>query len=106
MRGEYVNRAEDFLPALERSYRIAAAEGVSTVVNCQAIKEFWSSKDYPPGFMQKGGAWLHVLFPLMASLPECEVERLLRRYADRGVFFGRSTFPRHAAASSLADSSG
>ena len=53
VRGEYVNRAEDFLPALERSYRIAAAEGVSTVVNCQAIKEFWSSKDYPPGFMQK-----------------------------------------------------
>ena len=53
VRGEYVSRAEDFRPALERSYQIAAAEGVSTVVNCQAIKEFWSSKDYPPGFLQK-----------------------------------------------------
>ena len=53
VRGEYVSRAADFRPALERSYQIAAAEGVSTVINCQAIKEFWSSKDYPPGFLQK-----------------------------------------------------
>ena len=53
VRGEYVSRAEDFRPALERSYEIAAAEGISTVVNCQAIKEFWSSRDYPPGFLQK-----------------------------------------------------
>ncbi len=52
-RGEYVTRAEDFLPALERSYEIAAAQRVSTVINCQAIKEFWSVQDYPPGFLQK-----------------------------------------------------
>ena len=52
-RGEYVNRAEDFYPALERSYEIAAAQGVSTVINCQAIKEFWSAQDYPPGHLQK-----------------------------------------------------
>ena len=52
-RGEYVTRAADFGPALRRSYEIAASEGVSTVVNCQATKEFWSSRDYPPGLLQK-----------------------------------------------------
>ena len=52
-RGEYVTRAEDFLPALERSYQIAAAERVSTVINCQAIKEFSSVRDYPPGHLGK-----------------------------------------------------
>ena len=51
-RGEYVTQAEDFLPALERSYSIAAAERVSTVINCQAIKEFWSN-EYPPGMPRK-----------------------------------------------------
>lgn len=52
-RGEYVTAAADFGPALQRSYDIAAAEGVSTVINCQAIKEFWSARDYPPGLLQK-----------------------------------------------------
>lgn len=52
-RGEYVTRPEDFAPALARSYEIAAAEGVSTVLNCQAIKEFGSARDYPPGHLQK-----------------------------------------------------
>lgn len=52
-RGEYVTAAADFGPALRRSYEIAAAEGVSTVINCQAIKEFWSARDYPPGLLQK-----------------------------------------------------
>ena len=52
-RGEYVTRAEDFLPALKRSYAAAASDGASTVINCQAIKEFWSSRDYPPGHLQK-----------------------------------------------------
>ena len=52
-RGEYVTAAADFGPALQRSYEIAAAEGVSTVINCQAIKEFWSARDYPPGLLQK-----------------------------------------------------
>ncbi|MDE0624891.1 MAG: thiamine pyrophosphate-binding protein [Bryobacterales bacterium] len=52
-RGEYVTDADDFAPALKRSYEIAAAEGVSTVINCQAIKEFWSARDYPPGLLQK-----------------------------------------------------
>ncbi len=52
-RGEYVTAAADFRPALERSYAAAASQGLSTVINCQAIKEFWSSQDYPPGFLQK-----------------------------------------------------
>ena len=52
-RGEYVSDAADFAPALARSYEIAAAEGVSTVINCQAIKEFGSARDYPPGHLQK-----------------------------------------------------
>lgn len=52
-RGEYVTAAADFGPALQRSYDMAAAEGVSTVINCQAIKEFWSARDYPPGLLQK-----------------------------------------------------
>ena len=52
-RGEYVTKAEDFGPALKRSYEVAASEGISTVVNCQATKEFWSARDYPPGLLQK-----------------------------------------------------
>ncbi len=51
-RGEYVHRAEDFKKALERSYRLAADQGVSTLINCQAIKEFWTN-EYPPGMPQK-----------------------------------------------------
>ena len=52
-RGEYVTRAEDFAPALARSYEAAAKERLSTVINCQSIKEFWSARDYPPGLLQK-----------------------------------------------------
>jgi thiamine pyrophosphate-dependent acetolactate synthase large subunit-like protein len=52
-RGEYVTRPEDFLPALKRSYDIAAKERVSTVINCQARREFWVRQQYPPGFLGK-----------------------------------------------------
>ena len=52
-RGEYVTKAEDLGPALARSYKAAADERLSTVINCQAIKEFWSARDYPPGLLQK-----------------------------------------------------
>ncbi len=52
-RGEYVTRAEDLGPVLRRSYEAAEKERLSTVINCQAIKEFWSARDYPPGFLQK-----------------------------------------------------
>lgn len=47
-RGEYVTRAEDFLPALTRSYEIAEREQVSTLINCQGKKEFWTNR-FPPG---------------------------------------------------------
>jgi thiamine pyrophosphate-dependent acetolactate synthase large subunit-like protein len=52
-RGEYVTRSEDFLPALKRSYQIAAKERISTVINCQAKREFWQRAQYPPGFLGK-----------------------------------------------------
>jgi thiamine pyrophosphate-dependent acetolactate synthase large subunit-like protein len=52
-RGEYITRAEDFVPALERSYQIAATEGTTTLLNCQAKKEFWETNNYPPGMPQK-----------------------------------------------------
>lgn len=52
-RGEYVARPDDFLPALKRSYQIAVKEKVSTVINCQAKREFWQKTQYPPGFLGK-----------------------------------------------------
>ncbi len=48
-RGEYVQTPETLREALKRSYQAAAKEGVSTVINCQALKEFTSAKNYPPG---------------------------------------------------------
>jgi thiamine pyrophosphate-dependent acetolactate synthase large subunit-like protein len=48
--GEYVTRPEDFLPALERCYRIAANESLPSVINCQGKKEFYLKDQYPPGF--------------------------------------------------------
>ncbi len=47
-RGEYVRNADDFMPALKRSYEIAKSDGISTLINCQGKKEFWTNK-YPPG---------------------------------------------------------
>jgi len=49
VRGEYVQTPEEFREALKRSYQVAAKESVSTLINCQALKEFTSAKDYPPG---------------------------------------------------------
>lgn len=51
--GEYVTRPEEFRPALERSYRIAAKESRPSVINCQAKKEFWIREQYPPGILGK-----------------------------------------------------
>ena len=34
-------------PALERSYKLASEEGISTLINCQGKKEFWTNQ-YPP----------------------------------------------------------
>ena len=48
-RGEYVRTPEQMKDALARSYKMAANEKVSTVINVQALKEFTSARDYPPG---------------------------------------------------------
>lgn len=50
--GEYVTRAEDFRPALERCYQIAVKESRPSVINCQAKKEFWL-RENAPGFLGK-----------------------------------------------------
>ena len=49
--GEYVTKPEDFRPALERCYQIAAKESRPAVINCQAKKEFWLRQQFPPGFL-------------------------------------------------------
>ena len=48
-RGEYVRTQDQFKQALKRSYDAASKERVSTLINVQALKEFTSAKDYPPG---------------------------------------------------------
>ena len=47
--GVYVSTPEDFRAALARAYKLARDEKVSSLINCQAIKEFTSPRDYPPG---------------------------------------------------------
>ena len=48
-RGEYVRTVEEMRDALKRSYQAAARDQVSTLINVQALKEFTSGRDYPPG---------------------------------------------------------
>lgn len=48
-RGEYVQTPEQLREALQRSYQAAAKESLSTVINVQALKEFTSARNYPPG---------------------------------------------------------
>jgi thiamine pyrophosphate-dependent acetolactate synthase large subunit-like protein len=50
-RGEYVTRAEQLKPALERSYRAAVDERATTVINCQSRKEFRMTGKVEPGCM-------------------------------------------------------
>ena len=47
--GEYVTKPDEFLPALERCYKIAATESLPSVINCQGKKEFYLKEQYPPG---------------------------------------------------------
>ena len=47
--GEYVQKAEDILPALERCYQVAVNKRLPSVVNIQGKKEFWDIKAFPPG---------------------------------------------------------
>ena len=51
--GEYVTRPQDFRPALERAWQVAASSGRPSVINVQARKEFWVRNQYPPGFLGK-----------------------------------------------------
>ena len=51
-RGEYVTKPGDFLPALTRSYDIAAKQRISTVINCQSKREYWTNQ-FAPGFLGK-----------------------------------------------------
>lgn len=48
-RGEYVRTPEQMREALKRSYQAASNDKISTLINVQALKEFTSGKDYPPG---------------------------------------------------------
>jgi thiamine pyrophosphate-dependent acetolactate synthase large subunit-like protein len=48
--GEYVTKPEDFLPALERCYKIAVNESLPSIINCQGKKEYYLKDQYPPGF--------------------------------------------------------
>jgi thiamine pyrophosphate-dependent acetolactate synthase large subunit-like protein len=48
-RGEYVRTPAELREALKRSYQAASKDGLSTLINCQALKEFTSARDYPPG---------------------------------------------------------
>jgi thiamine pyrophosphate-dependent acetolactate synthase large subunit-like protein len=50
-RGEYVRTQEEFRDALKRSYTAAANERLSSLINVQALKEFTSARNYPPGNM-------------------------------------------------------
>ena len=48
-RGEYVTTPEAFTQSLKTAYRLAEREGVSTLINCQSLKEFSQAQTYPPG---------------------------------------------------------
>jgi thiamine pyrophosphate-dependent acetolactate synthase large subunit-like protein len=47
--GEYVRTPEEFRAALARAYKLGRDEKVSSLINCQALKEFTSPRDFPPG---------------------------------------------------------
>ena len=49
--GEYVTAPDQFTPALKRCWDIAVNERRPSVINCQAKKEFWIARDYPPGML-------------------------------------------------------
>lgn len=51
--GEYVAKPGDFRPALERAYKVAVNERRPSVINCQGKKEFWVTRDFPPGPLGK-----------------------------------------------------
>jgi acetolactate synthase-1/2/3 large subunit len=48
-RGEYVRTQDEFREALKRAYQSASKDSMSTLINCQALKDFTSPRNYPPG---------------------------------------------------------
>jgi thiamine pyrophosphate-dependent acetolactate synthase large subunit-like protein len=48
-RGEYVRTPEQFRAALARAYKAARDQKTSTLINCQATKDFTAGTAYPPG---------------------------------------------------------
>ena len=50
-RGDYVTTPQGFRESLKTAYQLAVREGVSTLINCQSIKEFTHASKYPPGFI-------------------------------------------------------
>ena len=51
--GEYVTKASEMRPALERAYQVALDESRPSIINVQAKKEFWLRDQHPPGFLGK-----------------------------------------------------
>ena len=47
--GAYVKTPEQMRAALKQAYKAATTEMASTLINVQALKEFTSGRDYPPG---------------------------------------------------------
>ena len=47
--GAYVKTPEELRAALTRSFDVATREGIPSLINVQAKKEFSSARDYPPG---------------------------------------------------------
>ncbi len=47
--GAYVRTPEEFRKALATAYKLARESKTSTLINCQATKDFTAGKDYPPG---------------------------------------------------------
>lgn len=47
--GEYVRTPEEFRAALARAYKLARDNKVSSLINCQGLKEFTTGQEYPPG---------------------------------------------------------
>lgn len=61
--GEYASTPEQLRGALARCYKVASEQRIATLINCHALKEFTSSRDYPPGPPQNPspgvGAYAH-----------------------------------------------
>ncbi len=47
--GAYVRTQAELQAALAQAYKLARNEKISSLINCQGLKEFTSGRDYPPG---------------------------------------------------------